>query len=105
MLHIQVPQVMLPLLMLARCAAAAALAGLPAVEPAPVVLFQFSNASVVDQWHVFTDAFFGGKSHARLAYNAEQQVRGAELRPSARKRAACRWTACVAGAPKRSLAR
>jgi hypothetical protein len=46
----------------------------PAVDPAAVVLFQFSSPKVVDQWHVFTDAFFGGKSAASLQYNAEQQV-------------------------------
>jgi hypothetical protein len=39
-----------------------------------VALFSFDSPAVVEQWHVFTDAFFGGKSTAALTFNAAEQV-------------------------------
>eukprot|EP00775_Hariotina_reticulata_P010347 gene10347-10504_t len=42
--------------------------------PKPVVLFNFTSQRVVDKWHVFTDASFGGKSQASISYNQQEQA-------------------------------
>ncbi|KAF6262544.1 complex I intermediate-associated protein 30-domain-containing protein [Scenedesmus sp. NREL 46B-D3] len=44
------------------------------LAPKPVVLYSFNSQKVVDQWHVFTDSFFGGKSQASLTYNQAEQA-------------------------------
>eukprot|EP00882_Tetradesmus_deserticola_P023236 GHRQ01025283.1.p1 GENE.GHRQ01025283.1~~GHRQ01025283.1.p1 ORF type:complete len:260 (+),score=86.04 GHRQ01025283.1:678-1457(+) len=44
------------------------------LAPKPVVLYSFKSQHVVDQWHVFTDSFFGGKSQASLTYNPAEQA-------------------------------
>jgi hypothetical protein len=44
------------------------------LAPKPYVLYNFNSQKVVDQWHVFTDSFFGGKSEASLTFNQEEQV-------------------------------
>jgi len=44
--------------------------------PKPVVLFNFDSKRIVDKWHVFTDASFGGKSQASISYNKQEQVIG-----------------------------
>lgn len=43
-------------------------------SPSAVEMFTFNSPKVVDKWHVFSDAFFGGRSQAALVYNAEEQV-------------------------------
>jgi hypothetical protein len=45
------------------------------LAPKPIVLYSFNSQKVVEQWHVFTDSFFGGKSQASLSYNQAEQVR------------------------------
>jgi hypothetical protein len=40
------------------------------------VLFNFDSKRIVDKWHVFTDASFGGKSQASISYNKQEQVIG-----------------------------
>jgi hypothetical protein len=45
------------------------------LAPKPIVLYSFNSQKVVDQWHVFTDSFFGGKSQASLTFNQAEQVR------------------------------
>jgi hypothetical protein len=37
-------------------------------------MFTFNSPKVVEKWHVFSDAYFGGRSKAALQYNAEEQV-------------------------------
>lgn len=51
------------------------------MAPKPVVLFSFNSQKAVDQWHVFTDAFFGGKSEATFTYSAQEQVTTSTNRP------------------------
>lgn len=46
----------------------------PAAQPAAVELFTFNSPKVVEKWHVFTDAYFGGRSQASFTYNADEQV-------------------------------
>lgn len=43
-------------------------------QPAAVEMFTFNSPKVVQQWHVFTDAYFGGRSHAAFEYNEAEQV-------------------------------
>lgn len=43
-------------------------------QPAAVEMFTFSSPQVVDKWHVFSDAYFGGRSHAALIFNEEEQA-------------------------------
>lgn len=43
-------------------------------QPAAVEMFTFNSPKVVDKWHVFTDAYFGGRSQAAFKYNAEEQA-------------------------------
>uniref|UniRef100_A0A383WGC5 NADH:ubiquinone oxidoreductase intermediate-associated protein 30 domain-containing protein n=1 Tax=Tetradesmus obliquus TaxID=3088 RepID=A0A383WGC5_TETOB len=44
------------------------------LAPKPIVLYSFNSQKVVDQWHVFTDSFFGGKSEASLTFNQAEQA-------------------------------
>lgn len=37
-------------------------------------MFTFNSPKVVDKWHVFTDACFGGRSQAAFKYNVEEQA-------------------------------
>jgi hypothetical protein len=44
------------------------------LAPKPIALYSFNSQKVVEQWHVFTDSFFGGKSQASFTYNQAEQV-------------------------------
>lgn len=43
-------------------------------QPSAVEMFTFNSPKVVDKWHVFTDACFGGRSQAAFKYNVEEQA-------------------------------
>lgn len=46
------------------------------MDPKPTVLFDFTKARDIERWHVFSDAFFGGRSQAEWRA-APDQVRAA----------------------------
>lgn len=46
------------------------------MDPKPTVLFDFTKARDIERWHVFSDAFFGGRSQAEWRA-AQDQVRAA----------------------------
>jgi hypothetical protein len=42
------------------------------MNPEPLVMFSFSKPRDLDRWHVFTDAYFGGRSAAEWRWAADE---------------------------------